>query len=237
VAPQLAAACQAEVLTPDLPGHGSAAASRPAGLAEAASSLGETAGPGIYVGYSMGARVCLRLALDRPALVERLVLVGATPGLADDGERAARQAADEALAERVEQIGLEDFLEEWLAGPLFAHLTAEQAGRQARLENTTTGLAFALRRLGTAAEPSLWPRLSELTMPVLLVAGERDEKFTRLAYQMSEVIGPNAEVAALGDAGHAAPFEQPSGFATILAMWLAASPPGGRATVEPPGRS
>ncbi len=220
VAPLVAEACDAEVLTPDLPGHGDAAASRPAGLSGAAVVVGEGAGGGIYVGYSMGARLCLRLALDRAELVEALVLVGATPGLADEEERAARREADEALAARLEQMELADFLDEWLAGPLFAHLTPEQAGREARLANTPEGLAWALRTLGTGAEPAMWPRLGELAMPVLLVAGRNDAKFRGLARQIAGAIGDNAADGVIAGAGHAAPFEQPARFAELIRLWL-----------------
>lgn len=220
VVAELATRCPLEVSTPDLPGHGDAAAQRPASLAAAATALGDSAGRGTYVGYSMGARLCLRLALDRPELVERLVLVGATPGLAEGAEREARRAADEALASRVEQTALPDFLDEWLAGPLFAHLSPEQAGREARLANTTAGLAFALRRFGTGAEPSMWPRLGELAMPLLVVAGGRDERYAVLAARIAAA-GPVApEVALLAGAGHAAPFEQPAAFAELVVSWL-----------------
>ena len=69
----------------DLPGHGLSAHDRTtvadAGLVAA------LAGPGTYVGYSMGGRFALAAALDRPDLVERLVLIGATAGIDDDAER------------------------------------------------------------------------------------------------------------------------------------------------------
>jgi 2-succinyl-6-hydroxy-2,4-cyclohexadiene-1-carboxylate synthase len=238
VAPLLGAATRASVLTPCLPGHGSSGREA-ASLAEAAAPLGKEAGAGVYVGYSMGGRMCLRLALDRPDLVERLVLVGATAGLSDPAEREARRASDEALAARVEQMRVEDFLDEWLAAPLFAHLTPEQAGRAARLGNTAQGLAWALRRLGPAAEPAMWGELARLSMPVLVLAGERDEKFSVLAQQIATAIGDNAEVARVAGAGHAAPFERPSEFSRLVAAWLGRTRwPGGRRRggVTRPGR-
>jgi RNA polymerase sigma factor (sigma-70 family) len=86
-----------EVVRVDLPGHGGSGRVR-VGFAEAAALVGEAGGAGVYVGYSLGGRLCLRLALDRPDLVRGLVLVGASPGIADPGARAERRAADEALA-------------------------------------------------------------------------------------------------------------------------------------------
>ena len=100
-------------LAPDLPGHGHAAERRPASFAACAAYVRALAdGPCTLVGYSMGGRIALYTALALPGLVERLVLVGASPGIADSAERAARRAADDALADRIEAIGVEAFAEE-----------------------------------------------------------------------------------------------------------------------------
>ncbi len=210
-----------EVVTVDLPGHGGSAGCAARDLPEAARLLGEAGGRATYVGYSMGGRICLVLALAAPELVERLVLVGATPGIAEEAERDARRASDEVLADRLEGLGLEGFLDEWLSGPLFAHLTPEQADRQARRVNTTAGLAAALRALGTGRQAPCWERLGELAMPVLAVAGENDAKFVALAERMTRAIGPNARAAVVAGAGHAVAFERPVAFADELRRFLA----------------
>jgi 2-succinyl-6-hydroxy-2,4-cyclohexadiene-1-carboxylate synthase len=210
-----------QVVRVDLPGHGGSGRVR-VGFAEAAGLVGEAGGAGVYCGYSLGGRLCLRLALDRPDLVRGLVLVGASPGIADAGERAARRAADERLAAEVERDGVAAFLDRWLAGPLFATLPAEAAGRAERLANTAEGLAYALRRLGTGAQEPLWDRLGGLRPPVLLVAGERDPKFTGLARRMAAAIGPSARVAIVPGAGHAVHLERPAATAALLAEFLAA---------------
>ena len=116
------------------------------------------------------------------------MLVGASPGLADPSERAARRAADVALAERLETLEIEAFAREWGAQPLFAGQPARvAAGAYAdRLRNTPAGLAAALRGLGTGVMEPLWDRLPELEIPVTLVVGERDEKFRALADAMLE---------------------------------------------------
>ncbi len=103
-----------QVVRVDLPGHGGSGPVEMS-FADAAAAIGEAGGTATYVGYSMGGRLCLRLAVDRPDLVHSLVLVGASPGLADAEERAARQAADETLAAEIERIGTDAFLEQWLA--------------------------------------------------------------------------------------------------------------------------
>jgi 2-succinyl-6-hydroxy-2,4-cyclohexadiene-1-carboxylate synthase len=166
--------------------------------------------------------LCLRLALDRPELVRALVLVGASPGIADPGERAARRAADDRLAGEVERDGVAAFLDRWLAGPLFATLPEAAAGRDERLANTPAGLAYALRRLGTGVQEPLWDRLAGLRPPALLVAGERDPKFTALARRMAAAIGPTARVAVVGGAGHAVHLERPATLAALVEEFLTA---------------
>ena len=208
-----------EVVRADLPGHGGAGGVR-VGFAEAAGLLGATGGPAAYVGYSLGGRLCLRLALDRPDLVRALVLVGAAPGIADAAARAERRAADEALAEQVERDGVAAFLDRWLAGPLFTTLPAAAAGRAERLANSAAGLAYALRELGPGTQEPLWDRLAGLRPPTLLVAGALDHRFGALAEQMAAAIGPAARVALVPGAGHAAHLERPAEVAGLVEAFL-----------------
>ncbi len=209
-----------EVLTPDLPGHGGRTHMR-AGLWEAAAAVGDECGPANYLGYSMGGRVALHLALARPELVHRLVLVGATAGIEDDSERAARRNSDEALARTVEADGVAPFLERWLTQPMFADLTAEAAGLDARLENEAAGLAASLRQMGTGVQEPLWHRLGELTMPVLLLVGERDDAFAEVALRMGAWIGGAATLALVPGAGHACHLERPDAFVDLVLSFLA----------------
>jgi 2-succinyl-6-hydroxy-2,4-cyclohexadiene-1-carboxylate synthase len=208
------------LLLVDLPGHGGSAGV-PAGFEEAAGLLGACGGRAAYVGYSLGGRLCLRLALDRPDLVRALVLLGASPGIADPAARAERAAADEALAAGIERDGVAGFLDRWLAGPLFATLPPERAGRAARLANTPEGLAAALRRLGVGAQEPLWERLAGLRCPTLLLAGALDARFAAAAEQMAGAIGPAARVALVPGAGHAAHLERPAEVAALLEGFLA----------------
>src|SRR5829696_2698723 len=225
-----------EVVRVDLPGKGGWRGVG-GGLGEGGGLAGAAGGVGAYMGYSLGGRVCLRLALDRPDLVRALVLVGASPGIADAGERAARRAADELLAGELERDGVAAFLDRWLAGPLFATLPAEAAGRAERLANTAEGLASALRRLGTGAQEQLWDRLGGLRPPVLLVAGELDPKFTDLARRMAAAIGPAARVAIVPGAGHAVHLERPAATAALIEEFLAAAGVSAPASPGPaPGR-
>jgi 2-succinyl-6-hydroxy-2,4-cyclohexadiene-1-carboxylate synthase len=211
-----------EVVRVDLPGHGGSGRVR-VGFEEAAGLVGEAGGVGAYVGYSLGGRVCLRLALDRPDLVPALVLLGASPGIAGAAGRAERRAADEALAGQLEREGVAAFVDRWLAGPLFATLPAGVAGRAGRLANTPEGLAYALRRLGTGAQEPLWDRLAGLRPPTLLVAGALDAKFAAVAREMAAAIGSAARVELVPGAGHAVHLERPDETAALVAAFLDAS--------------
>lgn len=208
-----------QVVRVDLPGHGGSA-EVDLSFEETADALGEAGGAATYVGYSLGGRLCLRLAVDHPELVQSLVLVGASPGLADGGERAARRAADEALADEIERIGTAAFLDGWLAQALFATLTPQADDLEARLANSPAGLARALRRLGAGAQEPLWDRLGELAMPVLAMTGQEDTKFSRLAEEMAGAIGVNAQAVAVAGAGHAAHLERPVSFHRLLSAFL-----------------
>ena len=208
-----------QVVRVDLPGHGGSSAVD-LSFEQTAEALGEAGGAATYVGYSLGGRVSLRLAVDRPDLVQSLVLVGASPGLADGEERAARRAADEALAADIERVGTAAFLDRWLAQPLFATLNPQPEDLESRLANPPAGLATALRRLGTGAQEPLWHRLGELKMPVLAVTGQEDVKFSRLGEEMAGAIGANAQAVALAGAGHAAHLERPVSFHRLLTAFL-----------------
>jgi 2-succinyl-6-hydroxy-2,4-cyclohexadiene-1-carboxylate synthase len=175
-------------------------------------------GPATYVGYSQGGRLCLQLALDRPRVVERLVLISASPGIADANERAARRDADERLAQEIEQEGVDAFLERWLAQPLFATLPRERAGIEARRRTTAHALTQQLRALGQGVQPSNWERLGELRMPVLLIVGGLDHKYVDIAHRMAERIA-DARVEVIPGAGHACHLEQPERVAHLLASW------------------
>jgi 2-succinyl-6-hydroxy-2,4-cyclohexadiene-1-carboxylate synthase len=170
----------------------------------------------------MGARFCLHVALDHPASVRGLVLLGATAGIEDPTEREARRHQDLATAARIEQDGLETFLDGWLTQPLFAGLSPERAFRAERLTNTVAGLQSSLEHAGTGSQLPSWDRLRALDMPVLAVAGADDAKFAALADRLATEIGANATVALIDGAGHAAHLEQPERFLAVLQPWLAA---------------
>jgi 2-succinyl-6-hydroxy-2,4-cyclohexadiene-1-carboxylate synthase len=204
-------------LAPDLPGHGHAAA-RPASFPACTGYVRALGGERFALaGYSMGGRIALHAALALGDRVDRLVLVGASPGIADPAERAARRASDEALADRIEAIGVEAFAREWAALPLWEGQPERvaAAAHADRLRNTPSGLAAALRGLGTGVMEPLWDALPSLTVPVTLAVGERDEKFRAIAERMAAAL-PRCEVVVIPGVGHAAQLEAPDAVAALL---------------------
>jgi 2-succinyl-6-hydroxy-2,4-cyclohexadiene-1-carboxylate synthase len=206
-------------LAPDLRGHGSATAQRPVTVDACFADVVPDA-PGRFgvAGYSMGGRLALRVALAHPERVERLVLVGTTPGIADDVERAARREADDALASELEDgLDIEAFARRWARQPIFKGQPPEvtAAAHEDRLRNDPAGLAAALRGLGPGAAEPLWTRLGELRMPVTAIAGERDGTYAKLAERMAERV-PRARALIVPGAGHAVQLEAPGIVAAAL---------------------
>ena len=165
----------------------------------------------------MGGRLALHVALALPERVGRLVLIGASPGIGDPVAREERRAADERLADEVDDMTIEQFAERWARTPVLADqpATVRAAVGADRLRNTPAGLAAALRGLGTGALPSLWGRLGELTLPVDLVVGERDLKFRATAERMAAAL-PSARVSVVPGAGHAVHLEDPAAVAAVI---------------------
>ena len=208
-----------QLWTFDLPGHGDAA--------EIDASLDETAdlvaellpdAPVALGGYSMGARVALHVALRHPSRLSALVVLGASRGIEETAARAERRERDDQLANRIETIGAEAFLDEWLAQPLFATVPDDPFERVARSTNAH-GLAASLRRSGTGTQDWLDPRLSALGVPTLALAGANDAKFIIEASAIAARVqhGASSEIP---DAGHAAHLEQPERTAELISAFL-----------------
>ncbi len=211
-------------LAPDLPGHGPEPrlpANLPSHIDCVRTALAECDSAPVLVGYSMGARLALHAALAMPGTFRALALIGGSPGLENEAERSARRTADAVLAARIRKFETaEGFLAEWDTLPLLAGRAAmpepwKTRSRQARRENTRHGLAASLEGVGTGSLPSLWHRLAELDLPVLLLAGERDTKFADIAARMAARL-PQARIDLVPGAGHAAHMEQPDASAARL---------------------
>jgi 2-succinyl-6-hydroxy-2,4-cyclohexadiene-1-carboxylate synthase len=207
-------------VAPDIRGHGDASDRQPVTLEAVIGDVATVGGDSFALaGYSMGGRLALHVALAHPDRVTRLTLIGASPGIADTGEREARRQDDERLAGEIERSTIEQFARRWAQTPVLAGLAPDvlEVVHADRLRSTPGGLARALRGLGTGALPPLWDRLGELAMPVTLAVGERDEKFRRIAAEMAVRI-PRAPVAIVPGVGHAVHLEAPEAISVLLSQ-------------------
>lgn len=198
----------------DAPGHG-ANTTGERSLPQFADDIASAMQPGILIGYSMGARMALHVALQHPEMVSQLVLISGTPGLATQAERSARQRSDNELADHIEKIGTKAFIDEWLALPIFSGLSDANNQRSDRLGNSAKGLADSLRFAGTGTQESQWEHLHGLSMPIHLIVGELDSKFTAIADEMNKLLS-SCKMNVVPKVGHTVHLENPTATAQLL---------------------
>lgn len=202
----------------DLPGHGEAAeATSPITFAGCVEYVLARSPPRFSLcGYSMGGRVALHVALTAPQRVQRLVLVASTAGIEDDDERALRRLSDHQLADELEREPFEDFIERWRSQPLFAEdpPAVAEVAREEQRRNRPDALAAVLRGIGTGEMPPLWGELKNLTMPVVVLAGDRDLKFQVLGRRMIESLSRGEMNVVAG--GHSLHLENPEAVALAV---------------------
>lgn len=205
-------------LVPDLRGHGTKSGVRPVSFEGCVGDV-LAAAPDEFVlcGYSFGGRVAQQVALAAPERVRRLILVSSSAGIADPEVRARRIAEDEHFADELESMTIEQYAERWMAQPVFAGTPPEAARwwHEDLLRNDPAGLAAALRGIGGGAMEPFWDRLPELTMPVTVIVGSRDEKFVAFAQQYRERL-PDADIHVIDGAGHGLPREAPAELAELI---------------------
>lgn len=176
------------------------------------------------VGYSMGGRVAMRVALQAPERLWALVLESTSPGMTNPNERKARIRQDSILADQIRKEGVVAFVNDWQALPLFASQsslpkTIQQALQEQRLKHTADGLANSLFGLGAGQQDSILQSLQSLHLPVLLLAGVLDTKYCKLAHKMAAML-PQCQVHIVQNAGHAIHLEQTAVFETAVRDFL-----------------
>ena len=222
---RLAATAGLTIAAPDLPGHGRTTID-PITIGTAVDAIAEflatLAEPPLLVGYSQGGRVALQAALTYGERVGAMALVSASPGL-NERARRMRRAADDGLADRIERIGTERFIREWLANPLVATDTVaphlREADLEMRLENRAAGLAAALRGMGQAAVADSSNRIADLAMPVRFMAGTDDPTYCDHATAMASSC--NDQPVLVDGAGHNLILEAPEAVAEVINELLA----------------
>jgi len=220
-----------KVAVVDLPGHAGAPLpenSGEEGFFEVVDALADSIeSPADVVGYSQGARLALALALRHPGRIRRLVLESGTAGLDSEEGRLKRREEDEAKAMALEKKGVAAFMDFWKRQPLLATqerlpFEKKQALEKRRNAHSASGLAGALRCMGLGIQPNFWPLLCGLRLPVLLISGEEDVKFTALAQQMLCAL-PLAWHVMVPGCGHAVHWELPQPWLKAVSGFLKAA--------------
>lgn len=232
-------ATEHETLAIDLPGHGlSSAPASPAryALARFADDLLRVLDALVIdrfalLGYSMGGRAALRVALRAPDRVAALVLESTSPGIADPARRAERHEADGALADEIEREGVSAFVRRWETLPLWASQHALPASARSRLRaqreaNDAAGLANSLRGAGAGEDEPVLAQLGTFKAPVLLVAGALDGPYVAAGGEMAGAF-PNARLTVVPDAGHAVHLERPDALTDAILEFLRGVPSSG----------
>ena len=158
------------------------------------------------LGYSMGGRLALHALLDG-ARYRRAIIVSAGLGIESAAERAKRREADEQWARRFESEDWETLMRDWNAQPLFGGHIRVRAERD--FDRPT--VIKALRTYSPAVLPPLAPRLKEIAIPVLWIAGERDERYVTEGQRAVSLL-PNGELQICPGAAHRVPWEKPLWF-------------------------
>ena len=173
-----------------------------------------------WIGYSMGGRVALGAAIERPDRVGSLILESASPGLNSEAERIERRSADASLAQRILNRGMEEFVGYWTDLPLFASQKrlpdrTRRAIRERRMQNSREGLAACLKGLGTGSQPCFWNRLHEIQVPTLFISGKEDSKFAATASKMRKLVS-DASVCVVEQTGHTIHLERPEEWLRVV---------------------
>ncbi len=214
----------------DLPGHGEACT--PAAVADegffmqtvealAAGLRRQVDGPCALVGYSMGGRIALALALRHPEMFTSAVIISSSPGLRTEEERRQRRLHDDRLAAELEHDP-DGFLERWYRLPLFETLAAHPAFPaifESRRIADPRAIAASLRFLGTGSQPPLWDELAGNRLPIMFFAGEKDAKFVEIGRQMVNLC-PGSTLEIFHGCGHTLHVEERARFVERLSLFI-----------------
>jgi 2-succinyl-6-hydroxy-2,4-cyclohexadiene-1-carboxylate synthase len=175
------------------------------------------------VAYSMGGRLALYLLTHYSDRFLSAVIESATAGLRTEAERSTRLQQEQFWITRLRERTFDEFLNDWYVQPLFNTIDRNDPRfkelMERRRSHDPAALALSLEHMGTGVMSSLWDKFPGITIPLLFVAGERDEKYCSLAREMASLC-PDAQAAIIANAGHNAHFECPVAFGETVVQFL-----------------
>ncbi|WP_018127712.1 2-succinyl-6-hydroxy-2,4-cyclohexadiene-1-carboxylate synthase [Balneola vulgaris] len=173
-------------------------------------------------GYSMGGRLAKGIALQRPDLIQGLILESTTFGIENEQERQARQALDGRRADSI-MGNYRQFVDEWAKLPLFeSKLVSEDAIKHIsniQKNQNPTWMGNSLLGFGTGTMPCFKDQLDQLKMPIMLIAGEKDQKFCHIMQSMQKHLS-NSIFHIIKGANHRVHLECPSEFVLKLHQFI-----------------
>lgn len=216
-------------LAVNLPGHGGTPAANYDIPSTARSLLAAIAQLGVeqplgLVGYSLGGRIALYLALHYPACWTKVVLESASAGLATPAARQERQQRDLAIARQLRQPDLDftQFIHHWYQQPVFQGMTSHPqfpALVAQRLQNNPQALARSLELAGLGSQPYLGDLLTTNQLPMLLLVGALDQKLIAINQTMAASC-PAAELFMMPGCSHNVHWQQPQLWCQVVRSWF-----------------
>ena len=191
-------------------------------LREIAEAAGESGA--VLCGYSLGGRLSLQAVLREPGRYRGLVTLGSSAGLEWQADREQRQNADDQLASWMERSPIEEVVDIWERQPLFADQSEQliEQQRPGRLSHSGDQLARLLRTAGQGVTDPFWNQLPTFPVPLLALAGARDERYLSHARRMADLV-PDGRAEAIEDAGHAAQLQRPDAVAARVEAFVGAT--------------
>jgi 2-succinyl-6-hydroxy-2,4-cyclohexadiene-1-carboxylate synthase len=179
-----------------------------------ASNFNQSVEPGsLLMGYSLGGRLALHALLQNPERWKGAIIVSAHPGLTTLQERRERLLHDHRWAERFLSEPWEDLLVAWNQQILFGGKQPVKFREESAYSRELLSQALKVWSLGE--QENLRPKLLQLSIPILWIAGKNDQRYAPISLEH-----PTFKHVLVPDAHHRVPWEQQEIFTQIMTDFI-----------------